>query len=300
MVATSRRRSASFTLIELLVVVAIIALLISILLPALAAARAQTRTVKCQSNARQIAMAWLAYHTEEGTLPGSTNDYFNRRTRRHPRNPPPPPVDYGRFITLDWLGTIGANGSQTDQVPRQGTIFRYVSEQEEIYKCPEDELDVIEGGIFGEWSNPTKYSYTASSILSGAPVEMFRATRWADGFDESHDWRDYARATLQSEPWLFLEEDESEALAFVTDSAWGNLDKITARHQGQGLVAHMDGHAVVRQFQRRPVRLDAWRVYYELIDGRIITCGYWYDTRGEDIMLGYLRGPYVNGVLYPP
>ena len=53
-----------FTLIELLVVVAIIALLVSILLPALAAAREQTRTAYCLASLRQVGMAAHYYSSD--------------------------------------------------------------------------------------------------------------------------------------------------------------------------------------------------------------------------------------------
>lgn len=83
-----------FTLIELLVVGAIIALLISILLPALNGARRSSRTAVCASNLRQMALGWTYYaHDHQDvcvpgrpdTLPGNNLYFVGNGWKHRPR-----------------------------------------------------------------------------------------------------------------------------------------------------------------------------------------------------------------------
>ncbi len=63
-------REQAFTLVELLVVIAILAILASLLLPALASAKARGRSAVCISNLRQVGLAIHSYATDhDGNIP---------------------------------------------------------------------------------------------------------------------------------------------------------------------------------------------------------------------------------------
>ncbi len=64
-----RKAKLGFTLVELLVVIAIIGVLVSLLLPAVQAAREAARRTQCANNIRQLAVALHNYHDTVGRFP---------------------------------------------------------------------------------------------------------------------------------------------------------------------------------------------------------------------------------------
>ncbi len=158
-------RRHGFTLVELLVVIGIIAILISVLVPTLAKAREQARSVQCLSNIRQIATAVMMFSAEHnGWMPGNGGFAIHRFD---PGQNFPGMVDADPQITqpadwISWQRSIDPFNNNRPSVPVQnityssltkymGAKYVFTSDANEantvnpkleaIFRCPSDTLE---------------------------------------------------------------------------------------------------------------------------------------------------------------
>jgi len=146
----STRRLRAFTLVELLVVIGIIALLISILLPALNRSRDKARAVQCASNMRQIYLAIAMFaqeHKGRVPRPGFADD-----------SPGVTEVDDTTYWAQEGPGRANV---------QFGALWQYIqgeAARQSIILCPGDNGETVRYGALQQVPNERNFSYSFHAL----------------------------------------------------------------------------------------------------------------------------------------
>ncbi|MGN6554353.1 MAG: cysteine-rich CWC family protein [Verrucomicrobiota bacterium] len=220
----------AFTLIELLVVVAIIGILASMLLPALARSRTSAQRIRCVGNLRQLGIATQLYWSD------NRENCFWWKTGA---------TNGGMLYWFGWISSSGPEGGRTFDAT-QGALFPYLQGRG-VETCPSFAVDLPQ---FKLKASSSTYGYGYNLNLSAphnvAPVntanisEPTETLLYADAAQVNDFQPPASRANPMIEEWYYV----SAATDFSSPNYYPNGH---FRHAQKANVILCDGHVAVEK-----------------------------------------------------
>ncbi|MHC4464176.1 MAG: type II secretion system protein [Planctomycetota bacterium] len=219
-----------FTLVELLVVIAVIAILMAILMPALNRAREQGKRAVCLNNLRQLTLAWIIYLDENDDCLVNGEAYNGSLHGQAPV--PTSGLHAGErwWVGRDWHDDYMTGGQLAENVQLQGIkaggLFPYCLNPK-LYRCPTGERRT--------WREMRTYAIVDS--MNGIPRTGTR--------DDPGVWvNNIGQITQAQRRAVFVDEGrvtpDSYAVHYVNERWW---DPPHVRH-GEGTnLSFADGHS---------------------------------------------------------